>query len=297
MTKNTWILIGVLAALVAAAYFVLQRPGESSAPESSGAMLVDYDSAAVDRIEIRSPNGQAVIERQGGVWMVTTPVRYRADDATIASTLSSGKRMALKGLVSSNPQKRGVFQVDSTGTRVRVFEHGAEKTVFWIGKPSPSYTETYVRREGSNDVYIASGLFSSNFSRRTSEWRDKTIFKTDQDAIAGVTLRFGDTSLVLARQDSIWKIDEEVAKTEAVKSFTGALANLQADDFIDTVVQEMPAMTLQIELAGVQLRLYKMKDGDGYYLQSSATPQLFEVAGWHASQILKRKKDFLGAAA
>ena len=297
MTKNTWILIGVLAALIAGAYFVMQRPGESSAPESSGAMLVDYDSAAVDRIEIRSPNGPAVIERQGGVWMVTAPVRYRADDGTVVSALSSGKRMELKGLVSSNPGKRSVFQVDSTGTMVRVFEHGAEKTVFWIGKPSPSYTETYVRREGSNDVYIASGLFSSNFSRRTSEWRDKTIFKTDQDAIAGVTLRFGDTSVVLARQDSVWKIGDDVAKTDIVKGFIGALANLQADDFIDTAVQEMPPLTLQIELGGVQLRLYKMKEGDRFYVQSSTTPQLFEVAGWRAAQIVKRKKDFLGTAA
>ncbi|HEX7571884.1 MAG TPA: hypothetical protein VF514_02245, partial [Bacteroidota bacterium] len=67
--------------------------------------------------------------------------------------------------------------------------------------------------------------------------------------------------------------------------------------FIDTAVQEMPALTLQIELGGVQLRLYKMKEGDQFYLQSSATPQLFEVAGWRASQLIKRKKDFLGAAA
>jgi hypothetical protein len=297
MTKNTWILAGVLAALIVAAYFVMQRPGESSAPETSGKMLVDYDSAAVDRIEVRSPNGPAVIERTGGVWMVTTPVRYRADDATIASTLSSGRRIELKGLVSSNPQKRSVFQVDSAGTMVRVFEHGAEKTVFWIGKPSPSYTETYVRREGSDDVYLASGLFSSNFSRRASEWREKTIFRTDQDAIAGVTLRFGDTSVVLARQDSIWKIGDDAAKTEVVKGFIGALSNLQADEFIDTAVTEMPPLTVQIELGGTQLRLYKMKEGDQFYVQSSATTQLFEVAGWRASQLIKRKKEFLGTAA
>jgi hypothetical protein len=297
MTKNTWILIGVLAALIVVAYFVMQRPGESSAPESSGGVLVEYDSAAVDRIEIRSPGGPAVIERVGGVWMVTTPVRYRADDATVASTLSSGRRMVLKGLVSSNPQKRSVFQVDSTGTMVRVFEHGAEKTVFWIGKPSPSYTETYVRREGSDDVYLASGLFSSNFSRRTNDWRDKTIFRTDQDAISGVTLRFGDTSVVLTRQDSIWKIGDDVAKTDVVKSFIGALATLQADDFIDTAVSAMPALSLQIELGGTQLRLYKVKEGDRFYVQTSATPQLFEVSGWRATQLIKRKKDFLGAPA
>jgi hypothetical protein len=297
MTKNTWILVGVLAALIVVAYLVMQRPGESSAPESSGKMLVDFDSAAVDRIEIHSPGNATVIEREGGVWMVTSPIHYRADDATVASALSSGKRMELKGLISSNPEKRSVFQVDSSGTMVRIFEHGAVKATFWIGKPSPSYTETYVRRQGSNDVYLASGMFSSTFSRRANEWRDKTIFKTDQDAISSVTLHFGDTTVTLTRQDSVWKVGDEVAKNDAVKSFLSALASLQADDFIDSTVSEMPPLAVQIEVAGTQIRLYKLKEGDRYYVQSSATPQLFQVYSWRAQQILKRKNDFLGSAA
>jgi hypothetical protein len=40
-----------------------------------------------------------------------------------------------------------------------------------------------------------------------------------------------------------------------------------------------------------------MKEGDRFYVQSSATPQLFEIAGWRATQLVKRKQDFLGAAA
>ena len=295
MTKNTWILTGVLAALIVIAYLVMQRPGESSSPETSGASRVQFDSAAVDKIEVRSASGQAVIEREGGAWMLTAPVRYRADDAVLASTLSSARRMELKGLVSSNPQKRSVFQVDSTGTLVRLYEHGTERAVFWIGKPSPSYTETYVRREGSDDVYLASGAFSSSFSRRTNDWRDKTIFKTDQDAISGVTLRFGDTTVALVRQDSLWKIGDETVRNDVVKNFTGALANLQADDFVDSTVSAMPPLTVQIELGGTQLRLYKMGEGDKYYVQTSATPQLFQVYSWRATQLLKRKTDFLSA--
>ena len=293
MTRNTWILIGVLAALIVAVYFVMQRPGESSSSESSGVMLVDFDSAAVDKIEIHSPNGTAVIEREGGVWMLTAPVHYRADDAIVGTTLSSGKRMELKGLISSNPEKRNLFQVDSAGTLVRIYEHGTAKTAFWIGKPSPSYTETYVRRDGSNDVYLASGMFSSTFSRRANDWRDKTILKTDQDAISGVTLRFGDTTVALARQDSIWKVDDDVAKNDAVKSFTGALANFQADDFVDSAVATLPPLTVQIEVGGTQVRLYKEASGDKFYVHTSATPQLFEVYNWRAMQLLKRKKDFM----
>ncbi|HTO93429.1 MAG TPA: DUF4340 domain-containing protein, partial [Bacteroidota bacterium] len=293
MTRNTWILAGVLAALIVVAYLVMQRPGESSAPESSGKMLVSFDSAAADKIEVRTPAGLTALERQGGAWMLTSPVRYRADDAAVGSTLSAGNRIELTGLVSSNPGKQGLFQLDSSGTRVSIFEHGAPKAVFWIGKPSPSYTETYVRRDGSDDVYLATGMFSSTFARRESEWRDKTIFKTEQDGIGVVTLRFGDTTVVLARQDSVWKVGNDVAKNDAVKNFTGALANIQADDFIDTAMAVMPPLIVQIEVGGTQIRFYQAKGADKYTVQTSLSPQLFQIYNWKGAQLVKRKKDFL----
>jgi len=293
MTKNTWILAGVLAALIIVAYLVMQRPGESSTSESSGKMLVNFDSAAVDKIEVRAPAGTTVLERQGDSWMVTSPVRYRADDVTVGATLAAGRKIELTGLVSSNPGKQGLFQLDSSGTRVTIFEHGAPKAVFWVGKPSASYTETYVRRDGSDDVYVATGMFSSMFARRTSEWRDKTIFRTEQDAIGQVTLRFGDTTVVLARQDSVWKVGDQVAKNDAVKNFTGALANFQADDFIDTAVTPMPPLVVQIEVAGTQIRLYQAKGADKYTVQTSQSPQLFQVYNWKGAQLVKRKKDFV----
>lgn len=293
MNRNTWVLVAVLALLIVVIYLVMQRPGEQSSTGSTGQMLVDYDSVAVDRIDMDSRGVTITLEKQAGVWMLSSPMRYRADDAAVASALSSGRKIDLKDVVSTNVQKRSVFQVDSSGTLVRLYEHGAPKVAFWIGKPSASYTETYVRRDGSDEVYLASGLFSSVFSRRTNEWRDKTILRTDEQSISEVTLRFGDTTLSLVRKDSLWVIGADTAKPDPVKSFLSALSNFQTDEFIDTPVVQMPKLTVQIELGGVQLRLFWKKEGDRYYVQSSASPQLFEVYSWRGAQIVKRKKDFI----
>ena len=107
-----------------------------------------------------------------------------------------------------------------------------------------------------------------------------------------MTLRFGDTTVVLARQDSVWKVGDEVAKNDAVKNFTGALANLQADDFTDTAMAVMPPLIVQIEVAGTQLRLYQAKGADRYVVQTSGSPQLFQIYNWKGAQLVKRKKDF-----
>lgn len=291
MRKSTWVLAAILVLLAGVTYVVMQRPGESSST-GSDKVLVEFDSSAVDRIEVHSASGAVTLEKIGGEWTLTAPLRFRADPAGVGSALGSARRILLSSLVSTNPQKQSLFQVDSSGTLVRLSDRGAEKAVFRVGKMGPSYTETYVRREGSDDVYLATGMIGPTFARRPNDWRDKTILKADQNSITAVTFRYGDTLFTLAFRDSAWSIGDQKADQQSVTGFLGALANLQADDFIDSTVATMPNLTVQIEVAGTQLRLYAPRDGEKTYIQTSALPQLFMVYNWRAQQILKREKDF-----
>lgn len=291
MRKSTWILAVMLVVLGIVTYIVMQSPGErsSSGPEKT---LVEFDSAAVDRIEVRSTSGDVTLEKIGGEWMVTSPLRYRADPSGVGAALGRARKILVSSLVSTNPQKQALFQVDSAGTLVRLSDRGTEKAAFRIGKMGPSYTESYVRREGSDEVYLAAGMMGPTFTRRPNEWRDKSIFKADQNSLTAVTLRYGDTVFALAFKDSAWIVGGENAEQLSVTGFLGALANLQADEFIDSTVTRMPKLTAQIEVPGTQLRFYTPREGDKTYVETSAVPQLFMVYNWRAQQLLKREKDF-----
>ncbi len=296
MKRSIWILAGVLALLLVAAFFVLRRPGEVSTSGNAGDVLVQYDSAAVDKLEITSSTGVVTLGIESGKWMILSPLHYAADQLSVTAAIGRGKRIELKNVVSSNPQKQQLFQVDSAGTLVRVFEHGTQGPAFHVGKPGASYTETYVRREGSNDVYLADGLLTYTFAKGVKEWRDKTIFKSEPDRITNVRLQFRDTTFALAFQDSLWRVDRDSASQTTVKSFLGSLANLQTDEFVDTAVTVSSAPNAVIEVEGVQIRFYAGNEGGKYSVQTSAGPQWFEIQGWRAAQILKRKKDFLAGA-
>ena len=295
MKKSTTIMLAVLVLLAAATYFVMQRPGEQSSagPEK---VLVDFDSAAVDRIEVRSSSGAVTLEKAGGEWMMTSPLRYKADNASVTSALGSARKILLSSLVSSNPQKQHLFLVDSTGTLVRLMDRDAERAAFRVGKMGPSYTETYVRKEGSDDVYLTEGMIGPTFAKKPNDWRDKSIFKADQASITSVAFRYGDTLFTVAFRDSAWTVNNVKANSQTVTAFLSALANLTADEFIDTTVAAMPKLSAQIELPGTQIRLYALGTTDRTYVQTSASPQLFLVYNWRAQQLLKREKDFLAAA-
>jgi len=291
MKRSTWILVGILVLLAVAAYFVMQKPGETSAPGSSGSLLVSYDSSAVDKLEITSGGNTVTLTHDGDKWVIVSPKRFLADDAAVKTAISKGRKIELRGLVSSNPQKQHLFQADSTGTLVRIFERGVEKTSFRIGKAGPTFSETFVRLESSNDVYVADGPLSYIFVKSTKDWRDRVIFKAERDKISNIRYRYGDTTFTLAFRDSSWNIDGEPVSQPAVQSLLGSLSNYVTNDFVDTVYTPPTPPVATIELLGTELRFYQPKGSPKCLVQSSQSPQWYEVESWRALEVLKRKKD------
>ncbi|MEO8169062.1 MAG: DUF4340 domain-containing protein, partial [bacterium] len=276
-----------------AVYFVSRQPGERSLSDSTGEPLVKYDSAAVDKLEIRSMSGTVLLERQGAKWMIISPTRYPADEGAVTAAVGKGKELRVTNLASSNPAKQEIYSVDSTATLVQVFTNNNLAASFRVGKPSSSYTETYVRKEGSNDVYSVSGVLTATFMKGANDWRDKTIFKTNQNNINSVKFQFGDTTFVLTKKDSTnWVIGNDSTVTSTVTAFLGALSNLQSDEFVDSTISSSPKLTAIIETQGAQIKIYRRQDGR-HYVQTSGSPQWFAIQEWKAGQLLKRRKDFL----
>lgn len=293
MSRNTYLLLGILLALVLIAFLVLQKPGEQSTTSSTGEMLAALDSLAIDKIEIKSPATNVLLEKKGVEWFVQYPVAYRADQANVASFIQQSKNLELKSIVSSNPEKQSVFQVDSTGTLVKIYEKGAEKAAFILGKQGSTYSESYARKVNSNDVVLVGTSMSYVFNRQLKEWRDRTIASVSRNDITAIAFQYGDTTFAVEFKDSTWLIGKDSTQQSVVENMLSSLSNFQADDFVDTPPTPAPKVNAAISFAGIQLRFAYVKEGDKYYVQSSSSPQWFEVQGGHANQVLKRKKEIL----
>lgn len=296
MTRNTVLLLGLLVVLLVIAVLVMQKPGERSSSGDTGVALAAIDSLAVDKIEIKTSATSIILQKNGVEWYLQEPVSYRADQSTVSAFLHDSKSLEIKNVVSNKAEKHSVFQVDSTGTQVKIFEKGTEKTTFIVGKPTTSYSEIYARRAGSNDVLIVSGASAYVFSRPVKEWRDKTIFTTAPSNIQEVRYQYGDTTFVLAFKDSAWTVGKDSTQESVVNNLISSLSKVQADDFVDTLAQPPQKVTAQVTYAGVQLSFFFVKQGEKYLVQSSTSPQWFEMLNWRANEILKRKQDLKKSA-
>ncbi|MGA9406450.1 MAG: hypothetical protein WBW71_04880, partial [Bacteroidota bacterium] len=119
MKKNIYVLLGIFAVLIVVALWLMNRPGEQDISTGNARLLVTFDSAAVDKIEIKSPINSVTLEKNGAEWFLSERVAYRANQSSVTSMVHQSKNLAVKEIVSSNPEKRSIFQVDSTGTLVK----------------------------------------------------------------------------------------------------------------------------------------------------------------------------------
>ena len=293
MKGSIWKLLALLLALAAAVYFVLQRPGEQSSSGAPGTVLLSYDSAAVDRVEVAGREGRTVLVKEAGSWQVVEPLRAPADRAAVTDAVGKGRTIELTALVSSNPAKQGLFAVDSTGTVVRFFRGGTLLGAFVMGKAGPSFTETYVRRDGSEDVHLAAGLLSGVFVRPVRDWRDKSVTGLPREAIRTVAFRYGDTTFTLAMADSLWLVGGKPADRNAVDALIGQLAGLQADGFIDSAVTTAAEPWAVIDVDGTQIMVHRASDDTKMLVHTSRSPQWFEVQKWRLDPVLKRESDLL----
>jgi hypothetical protein len=293
MKKNTYILIGLFIVLLIAAFLVLQKPGEQSASSASAGLMFTIDSLSVDKMEVKTPASLIMLEKRGAEWFISQPINYKADQANIGQIIHQIKNLEIKSTISNKPEKYSVFQVDQAGTQVKIYEKGAEKAAFVLGKMAASYTESYARKLNSDDVLLIEGASGYMFNRPVKDWRDKTIFTIPKENIKEVQYQYGDTMFTVAFKDSAWFIGKDRAQQSVIDGILSTLSNLQADDFIDSTVS--PKIMATIAYGGTQLRISFDKLSNRYNLQSSNSQQWFVLEQWKASQILKRKKDILEA--
>ena len=288
------VLLIVLVLLILLAVLVLQKPGEVSKSTAGGEFFVTVDSAQVDRIVITAKGSVIELEKKGLDWFIQRPIMYRANNTNVTDLLRQLKNMQVKSIVSNNPEKQSVFQVDTlSGTGVTFYQQGREAASFLVGKPANDYTNTYMRKKNSNDVAAVSGVLTSLVNRELKEWRDKTILLTPRETITSVRYQYEKESFTIEKKDTLWMIDNNRADDNTINTLLASLAKIEADGFLDSLTTQTMKPVAVISFAGAEVRFYKPKDGTQFHVQTSTSPQWFELQGWRAKQMLKHRKDLI----
>lgn len=290
MNRSTVMLIALLLILGAIALFVLPSGEERESSDKTPVISFTVDSASIAKIEILRTSSTVTIENIGGRWMMTSPARYQVDASAVKQLLGGFSRLKIGSLISSNPEKQHLFQVDSSGTSVVLTERSGKAASIVIGKMGPSFSEVYLRLPDSKDVYLASGIDTWTITREVKDWRDRTILSIPAEGVKSLTYASGSRQYEFRRDKETWKSGEKSIGTDIINPPLTTLANLKADDFVDSTanVRSNP-MTLTVQgIENASLTLFPiLPDSSKYYVLSSASPQWFVINKSTAQQLLR----------
>lgn len=297
MKKTTLYLITLFVVLFAVMYFLILPTEDRTASYSLNDSFFSIDSAIINKIEVRKGFTDITFEKNGDNWKITEPVNYLADQEAIHSLLSGASKLKINSLISSNPAKQTLFQVDTiTGTQLSFHNIKGKIISIIVGKMGPSYLESYIRGTNSDDVYLAEGLNSWIINKELRDWRDKTIFKTEKDSITQLYFESEKEKFITKKLENKWTVGSDTIATATIDNLLSTLSNFRTEDFVDSELT-LPQPQLKLETTSTNkssLIFYPMPpDSSRYWIVSSSSPQIFVVSKVSANQIIKTKKELL----
>ncbi|MGD9200201.1 MAG: DUF4340 domain-containing protein [Chitinispirillia bacterium] len=324
-TKNLIILGSILLIIVAIIFVTEKLNSPKKSKNKSDTFLPGFSISSCSAFSIKNTSGSVKLRKESGKWLVSSTSEskddkkgsgpfndstgnkikfdkqseeYLADSASVQSALEKLNSIKLDDLISQNPEKRTIFEVDTAkGTRIEVW-NGQNKSigVFFIGKNGPDWNSHYVRTHGSNNVYSVMGSIKYSFFTEENRWRDKTILKYDSGLTQKISVEQKDSSKIILEKSvdtagtAIWTITEpKKAKTEkdAVDKLVNNLADFIANDFekdksLDN--KEMgfdnPKLNISIELENGDKKslIFGNKNKDNkYWVRNNESEYIFLV--------------------
>lgn len=231
--KKTIILIIILCLLIGIAY-LLNRPAKKTPQEI--VLFPGFDSEKATTIRVNGETNKLTLSKEGDQWIVIEEDNLPADKEQIKQALQIISELKRDNIVSKNPSKQEIFQVDpNKGFEVEI-KGEEDKTLahFYIGKNGPDFMSTYFRKADSDEVILYKGFhLRSRFDKPGDTWLDKFIIIVQEQDVDRIEFNRADGpfSLVHDHEEEKWRLnlpEESDIKENMEKDITQTLFNLRA---------------------------------------------------------------------
>lgn len=307
MKKPLYILLGILAICVIVYFLLVQKEKKTFRLEKVENFL-QLDSAAVNRFEFNLFDTKLAFEKVGEQWYMLRPDSCRADNRAIGQMLSMGSHLEVGEIISSNPEKQFVFQVDTLmGNRLDFFDGENLLASMVIGKMQEDRLHAYLRKTDSDDVYLAKGLFSRVANRRMDQWKDRSIFVLDPTQTSEIELSQGREKFRLTKEDTLWLLSEHPyqessqADGEVVREYLETLANIKADELrrpreVFGVDFDRAEFEIKLTLSDGQeetvVAVPQAKEDSRYFVKTDRDRNIFVLFEFNFKRLARSFQDF-----
>lgn len=295
MKNNTVKLLGVLAVLVVV-YLIMTFTGDKSRSKSFRTELVAIDTTQVTRIVVDSPTESTEVTKTDDSWSVALP--DGSDKPAVASAvrnlLTSLESIKPTRIVARTESKWKDYSVDSTGTRVKVYEGNKNTLDLVIGRfgvENQRQFYTHVRLAEENDVYIANDFMGISVARSANDFRNGSILRLKQDSLTQVAFNYPDSAFTIYKESNRWVASQFEPDSASVASYLQGLSFVSSKNFADGTGLSTPELNVnfsfsdqsEIQISAFRKEgdwvIYSSENGDEYFTDAAIFEKIFKGAG------------------
>ncbi len=253
------------------------------------ALFGNFDSSTVTSFNIRSPDGSITeLAHRNDGWTVNG---YSISEISLTKLLDAIDEDQVGNVVANNAanHERMGLSVNSAWT-LEIIETESKQSTILIGNTGPIFPSVFTRISGQDEVVLISGDLRGAVTQSLTEWRNKTIIKTDTAAVSTILLEYTDETHQLERSDTTWTMDGEVVDRAGVIGITSELAHMEASGFLDESLTPSNENTRRIvamdESGNIMNQLVLTGLGATRHVQNPNTQVIFEIPSWKFSRIV-----------
>jgi hypothetical protein len=217
---------------------------------------------------------------------------YPVDPRQVTEAVEKLRQLREVNLASRREDKHELFEVtEAAAVEVILMDKSDNETArLFIGKAGPDFFSTYIRKAGSNEVYLSEEFLKGVFDRQAKDWRDKTLFAFKPDDVNEVRITRGEQIVVLSKDtQGNWHLEKPVsslAESQEVEKLLNILSVLRASDYADGISLEESGVeapeiriTVTLDDAGAKDLFISAKEEESthHYAKISDTKHLYTL--------------------
>jgi hypothetical protein len=227
-------------ALLAAAIFTFIRFYDSKVPPTREAAernqrVVNFDREKIDEIAISNSETRITFRKRGQQWMIETPVKDRADPASVDQLLTSvemlPKEQTLEGKNTDSVKDLGLGK---PALRLKLGGPGAPPEIL-LGKDAAVEGKLYVRLDNSDKIFVTSSDLRNQLTKKADDFRDRKLSDLNATQVKKVVIKNAGGEIEIQKKQGHWQLtkplnargdDQKIADTIA------QLVNTRIDTFV-----------------------------------------------------------------
>lgn len=232
-------------------------------------------------------------------WALEVPGAYKANASNVKSLLDNLTKLKVIEAVSSGTDSYDRWGVTDEKALHVVAKKGSETIIdAYFGDDGSRGQMT--RLAGKDGVFATKGYSRFSFARDLKGWRDKTIFKFEDDQVESVKVTNENGEFVFTKKDDKWTslftpagskagAPLERFKDTKVGDLVRAYKSLNAADFGDDkqpdavqLTKPLATVTFQLKDGGAKHELLVGDSGEGgtRYVKTPDNAQIYTISSW-----------------